>query len=347
MRRACPLLFCLLLLAAPMPAHAHDEAAEMAQAAGRFVKSLDDEQRALAAHPWEAEHRSRWFFVPDASIRPERKRTGLPIKEMKPHQRQLAHALLASALSPHGNQQALSIMALEQVLYELENKNAIRDPERYYFTIYGEPSRKGTWSWRVEGHHLSINITLVEGKSHSVTPSFFGSNPARVSQGPLAGMEILKEEQSLARALVQSLDEEQQAAAIIATQAPRDIITGNQRKVDKGEFDPAEGIAFDKLNESQQKQLLAIVRLYADKYRPKIIKEIESRKKIESGEGMFFAWAGGIEPGDKHYYRIQTPLFLFEYDNTQNDANHVHTVWRDFDGDFGEDLLRKHYDEDH
>lgn len=339
MLRILQLLFAVLLLHLLAGlSQAHDPAEEMATAAERFITSLDDKAKKQALFEFNADARQHWRFVPA-------ERYGLKIADMTEQQRLLAHALLNSGLTHKGYRQALSIMTLEAILHDLENKNPIRDPAKYYVAIFGTPGEKATWGWRFEGHHLSINFTIVDGKLFSVTPSFFGTNPAIVQAGPHKGLEILQAEQQLARELVQSLSPEQRKKAVIATEAPRDIITGQERKVNRGQFSPAEGIPFAELNEQQQEMLLKLVNEYAAKYRPEIVAQIDEREPFTNGKEMVFAWAGGTEPGDGHYYRVQTPAFLFEYDNTQNNANHVHAVWRHFDGDFGEDLLRKHYDE--
>jgi hypothetical protein len=177
-----------------------------------------------------------------------------------------------------------------------------------------------------------------------VTPSFFGSNPAVVQAGPFEGLETLAPEQQLARELVRSLSPEQRKLAVIAEKAPRDIITGVERNVVSSRFQPPRGVPFEKLNGQQQETLLKLVGKFAAKYRKTILDEVGRRTPILEGRGRHFAWAGGVEPGEGHYYRIQTPHFLFEYDNTQNGANHIHAVWRQFDGDFGADLLRRHYE---
>jgi hypothetical protein len=323
---------------------AHDLPAEMAAAARRFIQSLDAEQQAAACIEFDSPRRQAWHFVPSTMMPTDGGRRGLAVKQMSPAQRHLAHGLLSTALSHHGYLQATSIMALEEILHDLEGGNPARDPELYHVAVFGTPSTSASWGWSFEGHHLSVNLTLVDGRQFSVTPSFFGTNPAKVPTGPQAGWEVLGAEQHQARKLVQSLTPEQRKLAIIATTAPSDIITGADRSVGKDRFEPPQGISFDRLSGSQQEMLLELVRQFAAKHRRPIIEQVHQRTPIDSGAGMHFAWAGGLEPGEGHYYRIQTPHFLFEYDNTQNDANHIHAVWREFDGDFGEDLLRRHYE---
>lgn len=347
--RALPLLVgvsiaAVLVLSRPAPLLAHDVAAEMADAASRFFRSLDEEQRAEVSIDFANDKRTAWHYFPSSMLEAQGGRRGLPIKDMSADQRALAHALLNTALSHRGYLQAMTIMALETILRDLEGGNPRRDAEMYHVAIYGKPSAKDTWGWSFEGHHLSVNITLADGTKFSVTPSFFGSNPAVVGSGALEGLEALAAEQKLARELVRSLTDKQKKLAVIADKAPRDIITGADRRVAQSQFQPPQGIPFEELDGKQQEKLLELVRQFTTKYRTAMLDEIARRAPIVDGRGMHFAWAGSFEPGEGHYYRVQTPHYLFEYDNTQNNANHIHTVWRQFDGDFGEDLLRRHYE---
>jgi hypothetical protein len=318
--------------------------ADMVNAANRFLKSLQEEQRTKVAIPFEGEKRTAWHFIPSSMMDARGGRRGLAMKEMSPDQTALAYGLLNTALSHKGHLQATTIMALEAILRDIENGNPARDPAMYHVAIYGSPSADQTWGWSVEGHHLSLNIMLINGTDFSVTPSFFGSNPAIVKSGPFEGLDTLAAEQRIARQLIRSLSEEQQKKAIIDTKAPRDVITGAERRVDRDQFDPPQGISFEQLTDGQQKTLITLVHQFSNKYRTPILEQIQDRAPIDDGKGMYFAWAGSTKPGEGHYYRIQTPHYLFEYDNTQNGANHVHAVWRTFDGDFGEDLLRRHYE---
>jgi hypothetical protein len=338
----CLTVSSLILLERPVAAH--EIPAEMTVAAHLFLKSLKGEQRSQAVIPFEGEKRISWHFFPSSMMEARGGRRGLAMKEMSPEQTILAHGLLSTALSHKGHLQTMTVMALEAILRDIENGNPARDPAMYHVAIYGTPSTEKTWGWSVEGHHLSLNIMLIDGHKFSVTPSFFGSNPAIVKSGPFKGLDTLAAEQKLARQLVTSLSDEQQKKAIIAAQAPSDIITGAQRRVGKDQFDPPQGIPFEQLTAAQQKNLLRLVRQFANKYRPPIVDEMQERAPLDDGQEMYFAWAGSVEPGKGHYYRIQTPHYLFEYDNTQNGANHIHAVWRTFDGDFGEDLLRRHYE---
>lgn len=331
-------------LAIARAASAHDVPAEMAEAAARFLTSLDERQHAQVSIDFGKEKRTAWHYFPSSMMESRGGRRGLAIKEMSPEQQVLAHGLLNTALSHRGYFQAMTIMALESILHDLEHNNPARDPLMYHVAVYGKPSTSQTWGWSVEGHHLSVNLTLVGGQRFCTTPSFFGSNPAIVREGPFSGLDTLKTEQKLARQLVRSLTAEQRKLALISDKAPRDIITAADREVNGDRFQPPQGIPFEQLDETQRKMLLELIDEFTGKYRPEIVEQVEKRTPIADGAGTYFSWAGGVEPGEGHYYRIQTPHYLFEYDNVQGNANHIHTVWREFDGDFGADLLRQHYE---
>lgn len=322
-------------------AFAHDPASEMAEAAKRFIASLDDKAKKAALFPWDSKERERWHFVPDFAIKPDGKRQGLVIKKMTAHQRILAHGLLSAALSHRGYLEATTIMTLEQLLFEIEGR-AIRDPELYYVCIFGEPAKAGTWGWRFEGHHLSLNFTFVNGRIFSVTPSFFGTNPAEVKEGPFKGLKVLAAEEDKARKLARSLSPPQRALGILSEEAPADILTKQDSVVNRKTFFPPKGLPITKMNPRQKGWLGELVEAYAAKHRPEVLAQITARNPLVDPEETYFVWAGSRSPGAGHYYRVQTPKFLFEYDSTQNDANHVHAVWRDFDGDFGRDLLGEH-----
>jgi hypothetical protein len=307
----------------------------MAQAATNFLASLNAEQRSKAVFELKDEERVNWHFIP-------RQRKGLPFKEMTEPQQKLAKSLLSSGLSTHGLQKAETIMSLEKVLYELENHSPTRDSERYFFSIFGTPGH-GVWGWRFEGHHVSLNYAVEGDEVLGSTPSFFGANPAKVLEGPRKGFRTFAAEEDLGRSLIKSLDDEQRKIAIVTTEAPHDVVTGNSRKASP--LEPM-GISADKLNPAQKKGLMDLLNEYVRRYRTDL-GEQEMKKILSKGEqNLHFAWAGGMEPGQGHYYRIQGPTFLVEYDDTQNDANHIHTVWRDFEHDFGGDVLLKHYKEE-
>jgi hypothetical protein len=263
---------------------------------------------------------------------------------MTPPQKHLAHALLAAGLSSQGYIKATTIMSLEDILRVMENDSGERrNPEGYYFSIFGEPSDKGAWGYRVEGHHLATNFTIVNGKVQG-SPNFFGANPAEIRQGPRKGLRALAREEDLGRELLTALDAGQKKVAIVDPKAYPDILTvANRKAALQGQ---PSGLQAGKLNPKQRQLLDAIMGEYANNL-PGQIAQYRMDQIQKAGTNVFFAWAGVEERGGPHYYRIQAPTFLIEYDNTQNNANHIHSVWRDYDGDFGLDMLKQHYETSH
>jgi hypothetical protein len=312
---------------------------EMVRAVQAFLGSLTPEQRQKATYPFEDEERFNWNFVPI-------ERNGVPLKEMNESQRQLAMAVLQTALSEQGYGKAKAIMELEVVLKALENlppENERRDPEKYYFTVFGQPSEQDPWGWRVEGHHLSLNFSSLTGAVVAETPAFMGSNPAIVPDGPQKGKQILKEEAALGFALVNSFTPEQLQKALIAEVAPNEIVTSNSRKA---MIERPEGILYPEMTAEQQRLFNQLLEVYLHKYKKEIAQSLRAKVEEAGMDNMRFAWAGSREEeiGKAHYYRIHNPVLLIEYDNSQNNANHAHTVVRDLKNDFGEDALREHYE---
>ncbi|HUM13182.1 MAG TPA: DUF3500 domain-containing protein [Myxococcaceae bacterium] len=309
---------------------------EMSAAASALLGALTPEQRRQTQLEFKDQERVHWHYVPGA-------RKGLAFKQMSAEQRRLARALLSSGLSRTGYEKATEIISLETILAELEGGGGpTRDPELYYVTVFGNPGGSEPWGWRVEGHHLSVNVTSVGPASAAQTPSFFGSNPAEVRTGPRAGLRILASEEDLGRALVKSLREGQRKIAVSSTRAPPEILNLPGRADTR-----PEGIAYAQLDESQRGLLVRLIKEYLGRHRPDLAAADWERLERSGLERLHFTWAGGTERGQGHYYRVQGGTFVLEYDNTQNGANHVHSVWRDFDHDFGADLLKEHYLESH
>jgi len=321
--------------------------ATMAVVATKFLESLTPEQRQQATFAFDSNERTHWNFIPTELF----PRNGLTIKQMSLPQRKLAHDLLKAGLSQRGYMTATQIMELENVLATLEASQRaaaaqppggillVRDPERYFFSIFGTPSTRNTWGWRVEGHHISLHFTVVNGTLVAAAPSFFGSNPAEVREGPKKGTRVLGPEEDAARSLLESLDASQREKAIINTTAPNDIVTMANVKIDP--LSPA-GIPASALTARQRALLRKLIDVYTGYMADDIAADRLTRIEKAGWDRVAFAWAGQLERGQKHYYRVQGPTFLIEYDNTQNDGNHIHSVWRDFNGDFGRDLLREH-----
>lgn len=327
----------ILLTGLASGARAHDAAADMAEAARAFLAALGDDQRAKASFELGAEVRDDWHFIPKDT------RPGLPLKEMDHPQRLLAYALLGSGLGTDGFVKTTTVMSLEQILRDMENAPERRDPEKYYFSIFGRPEAAGTWGWRCEGHHCSVNFTIVAGRL-SGTPNFLGANPGEVRTGPRAGLRVLAEEEEAGRTLVRHLNDDQKKVAILPGDAPADILTAAQRTIEP--LTPG-GLAAGTMTAEQKSLLRDIISVYLNRARPELA-AAEWKQIEEAGfDAVHFVWMGGVERGQPHYYRVQGPTFLLEYDNTQNEANHPHAVWREFKGDFGRDFLGEHLNKDH
>lgn len=332
--------FLAVMVAGPNTSGAHEIAKEMSDAANKLLQSLDEAQAKSISFSMEDPQRKDWQFVP-------MERKGLGLKSMKPHQRGLAMALVQSVLSHKGFATAMEIMSLEQVLRELENNPNKRDPEKYHLFLFGTPSTEQAWGWRIEGHHLSLTVTIVqtdEGQEVFTNPSFFGTNPAEVRNGPMKGVRVLGDIEDAGRDLIKQLSVEQKAKAVIAGKVPNDVINGPGREA---ELISPEGIAAADLDEKQKKMLRAILDSYLNRFRSSLMDDDREKIELAGFEKLNFAWIGKIQLGEPHYFRIQGPTFIFEYDNTQNQANHAHVVWRDFQNDFGADALRLHYEKTH
>jgi Protein of unknown function (DUF3500) len=309
-------------------------------AAKAFLATLDKDQLTKATFPYESEERSNWYFIP-------KERKGLWLKSMNDAQKAAAMDLLKTTLSEQGQEKAIAIMQLEIILKELENipNSERRDPLKYYFTIFGKPDAKKFWGWRVEGHHLSLNFTSENNKVVSATPLFLGNNPAIVPSGDKKGYQILKDEANFGFELLNSFDEKQLKKAILSPIAPPDMITFNSRKFG---MLPADGIAYSDMSQDQQVQLMRLISLYVKNYPFGFANEFMQKIEKAGLDKLHFVWMGEKQYGGKgHYYRIQNDVLLIEYDNTQSNVNHVHTVVRDFTNDFGEDMLRRHYELEH
>ena len=309
---------------------------KMAYAAEKFLTSLDGDQKAKATYAFDDKERLNWHFVPlqDSQRRPTRK--GLPLQDMTEAQKEAAKELVKAGTSSDGYNKATTIMSLESILAELEKGGSmVRNPEWYFFTIFGTPSKTGKWGWRVEGHHLSLNFALDGGQIVAATPAFFGANPATVRQGPQKGKRTLGEADELARDLFKALDEDQKKIAFQEKEFPE--IEGQSPAPHVGE---PKGLPAAKMTEEQRGILIKLLKAYASRM-PADIGEAEMSEVEKAGiDKVHFAYAGGLEPGKPHTYRVQGPKFVVEFlnvqpDSAKNPANHIHSAWRNVKGDFG------------
>jgi hypothetical protein len=311
-------------------AQSADAGQRVAGAANLFLASLDEAQRKQAMVAFDSENRRDWHYVP-------RSRQGLTLGEMKPAQRDAAHALFATVLNERGLQAVGNVRVVEGVLRE--QQGSFRDPDRYYVTIFGTPGRY-PWGWRLEGHHLSLNVSLPSPGRITATPFFLGSHPATVREGSYKGLRPLGAAEDLARQLMASLSEEQRRTAIIAERAFGDIVASPGRERDLAQ--PA-GLPLSAMDGTARNLVEALIDRFVGTLAPDLAAQ-QKQRVIEQELGRFrFAWAGPLAPGQAHYFRVHGPVTLIEHDNTQNNANHVHSVWRDLSADFGNDALAEHY----
>lgn len=308
----------------------------MRDAATAFREALSTEQRAQASFEFTDPERLNWHFIP-------RPRKGLPLRDLEGNALKAAHKLIASGLSTSGYDQALSIMSLEEVLYLLESgdraeRRERRNPGKYYLSVFGTPSDTGKWGWRVEGHHLSLNYTLENGQVIGSTPEFFGSNPAFIDAGPGRSIRVLGTEEDLARQILKLCNAETVKVVHVDPKAPDDLRGGNAQggpNTTQAETTPPVGLPAAKMNDDQKKLLGELLSEYL-KNMPADISSKRRTRLTEAGfDNIYFAWWGDTERNERHQYRVQGPTFIIEYNNTQNNANHVHSFWRDLAGDFG------------
>jgi hypothetical protein len=307
-----------------------DAAQRIADAAERFLTSLDDSQRRQVLIAYDSANRLDWHYIP-------RSRPGLSLGEMRTSQSDAARALFASVLSERGLQLLDGVRLLEGVLRE--QQGSWRDPGRYYVSVFGRP---GTfpWGWRFEGHHLSLNVALPAAGRIAVTPFFVGAHPATVREGPNRGFRLLGTSEDLARQIMAGLNAQQRQAAIIANRSFGEIVASPQREQDLG---GPRGLPLAEMTGEQRNLVEALMDRFLGTLAPDLV-AAQKRRVLEQGIAAFrFAWAGSLTPGEAHYFRVHGPATVIEHDNTQNGANHIHTVWRDLAADFGRDALADHY----
>jgi len=303
--------------------------------ATELLNCLSNSQKEIISFELEDPAKSRWHYLPHDSFA----REGLPLSDMSSNQIEKTYALLKSYLSKSGYKKMHQIIDLENYLALLENNPFKRDASKYYIAFYGTANRDSVWAWSFEGHHISLNFTITP-KAISFAPAFWGSNPGIVPDGPEKTKIVLKEDHNWGLKLIQSLSSKQLEQALVSSKTYGEILTLNQSKV---EFVPYKGISFPQLKTNQKKQLKKIIYLHLDRMRKSVSEKTRKLLVNEDWENITFSWAGKMEKLKAHYYRIQGQSFLIEYDNSQNNGNHIHAVWREFNGDFGKDLIKEHY----
>jgi hypothetical protein len=310
---------------------------KMVTAAEKFLSTLKDEQKARATFTYDDKERLNWHFIPLQDDNKKYTRKGLPLEEMTKEQRAAALEMVRAGTSADGYTQATTIMSLEGILRDTEkNGKMVRNPDWYFFSVFGTPSKTGQWGWRVEGHHLSMNFTLDKGAVVSATPAFFGANPATVLAGDRKGLRTVAAADDLARDLFAALDDDQKK---IAHQSKLHDEPAARATKPTNVGDPT-GLAAAKMTDKQKAILKKLIEYYAQRWHPDIA-ETELKGVQEAGiDKVHFTFAGSSENGKPRTYRVQGPTIVLEFLNTQpdgsgNPANHVHSAWRNLKGDFG------------
>lgn len=300
-----------------------------------FINSLDSLQKVKSVFSFDEMSRYDWHYLPPTMVA----RKGIALSALNSSQKKNIYALLNNYLSNRGYARTQDIMNNEYLLKEMEPENINRIPENYFVAFYGNPGKDSAWGWKISGHHLALNFTIVNNQL-AFAPFFFGIYPAEIQSGPNKGKRIIKDEEDIGFELINLLTKEQKSSAIFQLHAFEDIVTTNAAQVG-----PLKSVGiFAKDLTHQQKLILNKLILSYLSSMPAGIAEIRMKRiGSEEFDKISFGWAGGLIPGEPHYYRIQGKTFLIEFDNTQAKANHIHSVWRDFDGDYGADLLKEHY----
>lgn len=330
MRRLCALV---VLPVVALAARTDQLRMDHVSAASAFIDTLDKDQHHRAVLPFDGDYRTYWRYTPAV-------RQGVSWKEFDARQTKAAETLIKSALSEMGFKRTQDVRTLEAALGQIEG-SASRDKDNYLFTFFGTPSNEGKWGWRYEGHHVSLNFTYQGRTLVASTPQFFGSNPADVPSGAHKGMRLLAKEEDLGIALFASLTDPQRKTALLAERAPNEIFTAENRTAAPQQG----GISYADMTRDQRQAMQALVRAIAEVQEATEVARRLSAIEKAGWEKVVFAWMGAPDRSAAHYYRVQGPTFIIEFDNTQNRANHIHLVWRDFEGDFGRDVLKEHYEQ--
>lgn len=308
---------------------APNSALGMSDAAKAFLAAITPEQRKEASFTYDDPERLNWHFIP-------RPRKGLPLKALEGAPLQTAHKLIRSGLSEAGYEQASKVMSLEEVLYLLEPgeqaaRRDRRDPTKYYISIFGEPSNTGLWGWRVEGHHLCLNFSIKDGKVIASTPEFFGANPGTIDAGKERTLRVLGPEEDIARQILKLCTPEQQKLCWVSKQAPDEVPGPN---VPQPVVGAAVGLPVSGMSADQKKLLEELLNEYLKNLPDDVEQERRAAIHTAGIDKVAFAWYGDPDLHQRHHYRVQGPTFVIEYNNTQNNANHVHSMWRNLAGDF-------------
>lgn len=321
----------LLMFTAAAQAEEVNLVSQLIQKVQALREALGPELSEALNKEFDEKGRTDWSFFPG-------EHPGVSIGACNETQQAALLDVLKTALSASGFEKTELVREIDDVLAKSDGPQY--SSHNYYLSVWGEPGEKGPWSLRWEGHHISLNWLIRDGRVMASTPQFLGTHPAVVTdEGPLKGVKPQAQEEDLGRALVKSLTAEQRKVAVVEPEAIKDVVTHMKSEAERLED---KGIPYGQLTADQQEQLRKLIQVYIDVQAAPIAKARESALTPETLAQIKFAWYGGIEPGEKHYYRIQAANWVIEYANTQHEVNHIHTTWRDFGNDFGRDVLREH-----
>ena len=339
---------CLIFMTAHLTASASEAevVAIMRNAATEFLSSLDSQLRAQATFDLQDEERKKWSNLPAMFF----EREGVSFAELSDEQRVLAHRLIQSPLSSQGYLKAAGIMRIDEILKAaFLQARPDADPffgqDKYWIGIFGDPVNDQAWGWQLDGHHLALNFTVVDDQL-SVTPAFLGSDPAEIRSQLDSGWYVLTKEDSRGRELYESLNAGQKSRALLEGDTPADVIAGPGRA---DQLRTIRGLPASAMSLSQQRALTRLLNEYLDNLEPELAAAQKRRIDAADFDELHFSWAG-TETGKPYYYRIHGPTILIEFDNNyppggqSGPVNHIHSVWRDTERDYGEGLLRKHYE---
>ena len=312
------------------------------QAVNEFVHSLSAEQLTLCSKPFSDTQRVNWDFVPKTD------RTGITLHTLSQDQLDRFHRLVVATAGETTLEKMKSASWLEGILRGVEGRpenDTHRDPKKYFIQLFGINQMDKVWGWKYEGHHICLNYVIKDDKVVSASPSIYSSNPAIVLAGPDQGKQILKKETMLAADLLSSLSPDQKTKAIISAETPKEIYSYKERK---STVNTPGGIFYSQLNGAQQNKLKELVTFYISRASKFFVKDMLDRIEKDGWKNVRFSWAGSEDVSVNHtnYYSVQSPEFLIEYDNYQNNGNHVHSIFRDVKNDFG-DALAEHLKKDH
>ncbi|MDH3598761.1 MAG: DUF3500 domain-containing protein [Candidatus Tectomicrobia bacterium] len=311
---------------------------DMVRRARDLIEKLTDAQRRQVLYPFEADERRDWHYFP-------RSRPGVALRDMTAGQQERVWALLGAGLSEQGLEKTRDMIRTEAILGDLTGRRQYRDPANYAIVLFGDPASEKPWSWRFEGHHLSLTFTVIPGHGIAVTPAFVGANPATAPEShEQAGFKALGQEEAHGFRLLHSLSDTQRATALIASESFGNILSGPGRE---GRLQQRVGLALGAMTAAQRQQALTLIETYVQNVRPDLAKRELDILASAGMDTIHFAWAGSQQPGRPHYYRLHGPRLVIEYDNTRDGANHIHAVWHDPINSFGQDLLRAHYEASH